>query len=306
MLFTLYIPMNALAVGGFRKAKRVGLLLKNKIMKTLQNLIVIALFTTMSLTSCQKEEVLIPTKEEKEISNTQMKNAKNPYDDQGSLHNDFLDHFIAASDGKKEINPEKMLSIYKSFYAKNKMEFGEEQSASYRKIFEVYGEMKIGRPVPTLPLNLCRLFPAICDILTPSPTFPFGLPVTILGDKNTSTSTERTLKFIEAVKALEAKVIADKGLSADHKKALLHQQAIARYSAGYWHNVQHIQQSQSGYYTDFQAGDVAALCHVCDVVGADAAGAAVGALVGGVGAGPGAGIASGAAVLEKAWRWLWN
>ncbi|WP_196937443.1 hypothetical protein [Sphingobacterium pedocola] len=275
-------------------------------MKTLQNLILIALLSTFTLTSCQKDEIPGSKVEEREISTKQMQNGKNPYDEQGVLHNAFLDHFIAKADGKKEMNPDKMLSIYASFYAANKMEFGDEQIAGYQKLFNAYGELKIGRPVPPFPLNFCRLFPAICDILTPSPTFPFALPTGLLNGQNGDSSTERTLKFIEAVKMTEANILADKELSEDHKKVLLNQHAIARYSAGYWHNVSAIQKGKSGYYDDFQDADIAALCHVCDVVGADAAGAAVGALVGGVGAGPGAGIASGAAVLEKAWNWFWN
>ncbi|TJZ60012.1 hypothetical protein FAZ15_14095 [Sphingobacterium olei] len=275
-------------------------------MKTLQNLIAIALLGVVTLTSCQKDDLPGAQVEEREISAKQLQNSKNPYDEEGALHNAFLDHFIAKSDGKKEMNPEKMLEIYASFYAANDMEFGEEQVAGYHKLFEVYGEMNIERPISSLPPNLCRWFPIICEILTPSPTFPYALPTGLLNAENGNNSTERTLKFIQAVKDIEGKILADKELSDEKRKALLNQYAVARYSAGYWHNVSAIQKGRSGYYESFQDAEIAALCHTCDIVGADAAGAVVGALVGGVGAGPGAAIASSAAALEKAWNWFWN
>lgn len=275
-------------------------------MKNLLNTIAVALIALFMFTSCDKTDEMPVEQQEREISNAQMQNSKNPYDKEGELHNAFLDYFIAKADGRKEMNREKMLKIYADFYASQKMEFGEEQIAGYEELFDAYSEMNIGVPSPNFPPQFCRWFPVICDILTPSPTFPYLLPLGLLNENNGGTSTDRALKFIDVVKENEVKIMASKELSEEQKKALLNQHAIARYSAGYWHNVSAIQQNNSGYYDAFQEADAAKVCHTCDVVGADAAGAAVGALVGGVGAGPGAGIASGAALLEKAWNWFWN
>ncbi|SFC59007.1 hypothetical protein SAMN05421747_115100 [Parapedobacter composti] len=275
-------------------------------MKNLLNTIAIALISLFIFTSCDKADDIPMEKKEREISNTQMQNPKNPYDKEGEQHNAFLDYFIAKADGSKEMNREKMLKIYADFYASQKMEFGDEQIAGYGELFDAYSEMNIGVPSSNFPPQFCRWFPVICDILTPSPTFPYPLPLGLLNEDNGGTSTDRTLTFIDAVKENEAKILADKELSEEQQKALLNQHAIARYSSGYWHNVSAIQQGKSGYYEAFQEAHAAKVCHTCDVVGADAAGAAVGALVGGVGAGPGAGIASGAALLEKAWNWFWN
>ncbi len=276
-------------------------------MKTLQNLMSVLLISALSFTSCNKaEDVELIQKVEVEVTTKQMQNEKNPHDQEGALHNSYLDFFAKKMDGKKEMNQDKLLKLYSEFYASQKMDFGDEQINGYKKLFEAYDMMAIGRPLPVLPTNLCRWFPAICDLFSPSPTFPFGLPTGLLNEDNGGTSTERTLKFIEQIKANETKLLADKSLTEEKREALLSQHAVARYSAGYWHNVNAIQKSKSPYFETFQEADVQALCHTCDVVGADAAGAAVGALVGGVGAGPGAAVASGAAVLEKAWKWFWN
>jgi len=276
-------------------------------MKTLQNLMSVLLISALSFTSCNKaEDVEVVQKVEVELNNKQMQNEKNPQDHEGAMHNTFLDFFSKSFDGTKEMNQDKLLKLYSEFHTSQKIAFGDEQIKGYKKLFETYDMMAMGRPIPVLPPSLCRWFPAICDLLSPSPTFPFGLPVGLLNEDNGGTSAERTLKFIEQIKVNEAKLIADKSLSEEKRKALLSQHAVARYSAGYWHNVNAIHKSKSPYFEPFQSEDIQAICHTCDVVGADAAGAAVGALVGGVGAGPGAGIASGAVVLEKAWNWFWN
>lgn len=261
-----------------------------------------AIFGAVLFTSCEKNTDVQPEERvEKEISLAQMSYAKNQYDQQGVLHNAFLDHLESSLE--KNLNQEGLLNLYNEFYVAQKMEFGEEERAGLTKYMDTYSEMRIGGPFPTIPLNICRWIPVICDILNPSPTFPYTIPLNILNSDNGGTSTERTTKFIESLKVNEDKIMSDESLSDDHRKALLNQHAIARFSAGYWHNVNAIQKGKSGYYDYFQEADVAKICHTCDVVGADAAGAALGALVGGVGAGPGAGVASGIAVAEKIYRW---
>ncbi len=268
-------------------------------MKNSFNLTLITVVALFLITSCDKKETQqMKPKAEKEITAEQMKNSSNPYDKEGELHNRFLDYFIAKTDVKNEMNRDKVYVIYEGFHKENKLEFGDKESSGFGDLMDAYSELSIGGPY--IDLDICKQFPALCNI---TGTGPYN-PLEILIPSDGTTSTERTLTYIKQIAGEEAKVLRNEELEDDQKKALLNYYAVARYSSAYWHNVANIQKSKSGWYDSFSQGDVAALCHTCDVVGADAAGAAVGALVGGpIGAGVGAGVASGAAVLEKLWNW---
>ena len=244
--------------------------------------------------------------QETEITVKQIQNSENPYDEEGAIHNEFLDYLVEEIGDTKTLDEEKTMDIIKNFYEENKMEFGGEQSQGFSQLFSAYGQL--GQPGPLFPSpvdELCRWFPALCDIFNPTgPFIPYALQTDILNDENGATTTERTLKFIEATKEQESKALADREIEEEHRTALLAQYAIARYSAAYWHNAEYIQKESNGYYGDLTDGDaIAKACHTCDVVGSDAAGAAVGSLVPGVGTGVGAGVASAAAVIEKIWSW---
>lgn len=274
----------------------------------------IALFSVVLLASCtdinsgnDKEEP-----KETEITAEQMRNSESPYDEEGAMHNKFLDYFVEATAEDTAITQERAAIVIEEFYADNEMEFTGEQMQGYGQLFEAYTDlgMGMGSPGMTFPSptdELCRLFPVLCDILNPTgPFIPFALQTDILNEENGGTSTERTLRFIETTKKQEAQVMASSELGDEHKNALLSQYAIARYSAAYWHNAEFIQQEESGYYdsiVDADSDGDALACGTCDVVEADAAGAVVGSLVPGVGTGAGAGVASAAAALEKLWEW---
>ncbi|MFA5669101.1 MAG: hypothetical protein WC967_07645 [Balneolaceae bacterium] len=271
-----------------------------------------ALFGLLLLISCDEisssADKIKP--EEIEIKTEQIQNAKNPYDEEGQIHNKFLDYFVEATAKDTAVDQKRALVLIENFYAQNEMELGREQIQGFNQLFEAYSELGLGLPGPIFPTPtdiLCRWFPTVCDILNPSgPFLPYALNNDDLGEENGGTSTERTLKFIETTKAQEAMVLESKELDDEHRNALLAQYAIARYSAAYWHNVENIQQQKSGYYTSLIESDnaIASKCHTCDVVGADAAGAAVGSVVPGVGTGVGAGVASAAAAIEKLFT-LW-
>lgn len=276
-------------------------------MKCILKLIIIASTVTF-LYGCKKTADLpLESNNELEISKSQIQNLSNPFDSQGEVHNRFLDYFFQATKSSKVINREKLLKVTQEFYFVNKLDFMDSQVKAYGQLFDTYHQIEIGRPGPVLPPNLCRWFPSICDILTPSPTFP-GLPTNFLSDENGGSSTDRTLEFIQKVKELEDYVLKNEKLTQEQQNARLTQYAIARYSAAYWHNVKYIQKDKSPSYGSFQ--DLAAYpnssCHTCDVVRADSGGGVVSAIIEGVSPGPGAALASAAAVLQDSWNWSWH
>lgn len=260
-------------------------------MKNLFNITLSTMVALFFMTSCSKneQEKVIPTKEV-EISSKEMANDRNPYDKSGALHNDYLDFFIKNVEPSEEVGIEKTLLITEKFHKENKMEYGEQDREKYITLFEIYGEaQKIGGPVTNW---ICRTYPKLCEFINPSPFNPFPL----LSTTNGGTSTDRTLKFIEEIKAKEAKVMSEKSLEGEDLERVLNYFAVARYSAGYWHNVAYVQKEKSPWYeTTFSEANLAKPCHSCDIIKADADGATV--------AGPvGAGIASAAVALEKWWR----
>ncbi len=261
-------------------------------MKNLFNLTLSAVIALTLITSCKKETATSDPKAEKEITSAQMKNSSNPYDKEGELHNKFLDYFITKADLKKDINRDKIFVIYEGFHNENKMVFGDVQIREFGIFMDSFSQLNIGGPYKNL--NLCKQYPALCNV---TGTGPYN-PLEMLIPTDATTSTDRTLAYIKAIAEEEAKVLRNDKLEDEVKKDLLHYYTVARHSSAYWHNVAKIQKSKSGWHDSFTQGEVAALCHVCDVVGADAAGGAIG---GGIGAG----VASGAAVVEKLINWFW-
>lgn len=259
-------------------------------MKNLFNITLSTMVALFFMTSCSKdEEVKVsPTKEFK-ISNEEMANEKNPYDKSGAIHNEYLDFFIKNVKTSEEVGLEKTLLITEQFHKENKMEYGDVEREKYFTLFETYAEaQKTGGPVIEW---ICKTYPKICEFINPSPFNPF----TLLNASNGGTSTDRTLKFIEEIKAKEAKILSERNLEGENLERVLNYFAVARYSAGYWHNVAYVQKERSPWYETISEPNQAKPCHTCDIVKADADGATV--------AGPvGAGIASAAVALEKWWR----
>lgn len=261
-----------------------------------------ALFGILLLISCDSvnNDNKKDQPEEREILASQIENPDNPFDKEGAIHNDFLDYFGQATAEDTVLDQESILKVIREYYAQNEQEFGEEETAAFARLFEGYGELGIAGPIFPRPSDIfCRWFPQLCDIFNPSgPFIPFALKTGSLNPENGSTSTERTLQFAKEVKELETKLLESEEIDGNAKEALLAQYAIARYSAMYWHNVS-TQQVKGGYTEEFAEAQAAATCHTCDVVTADAAGAALGSIIPGIGTGVGAGVASAAAVIEK-------
>lgn len=208
------------------------------------------------------------------------------YHNSGVLRNEYLDFFIKNANITKEMNLDKTLLLTEEFYREKKMNFGGEERERYITMFETYAEaQKIGNPVIEL---LCKRFPRLCEYLKP---FLFS----ILDPSHGGTSTERTLKFIEAVKEQEEKVMNTEQLKREDVEILLYYYAVARYSAGYWHNAIYVQKEKSAWYDPFTEAQAEARCHTCDVIKGDADGSTVAGSIG-------AGIASVAIVIEKIWR----
>ncbi len=274
-------------------------------MKNILKFALIALFGGFLLASCQKEKDNTPKKTEKAITLQQMENPDNPYDKQGKLHNEMLDYVAKTTDisSAKELTSEDMIGVVKKFYDVKKMDFSSRQMKGYEELFSIYAELGYGNGTAMLDSKLCEWFPALCNA-GPGPYLPApDMPLFLLDSDDGGTSTGRTLNFIDSVKVIESKILANKDLSDKQRRAFLCRSSVARFSAGYWHNVLTIQKENSPYYESIQA--LEGPCVTCDVLGGDAAGAAVGALVGGVGAGPGAAIGSLAVATEKLIRWLW-
>lgn len=261
-------------------------------MKKVFNIALSSIFALLLMTSCDKEEAKIIPEQEKEISNKEMAYEKNPYDKGGEIHNDFLDHFIKNFKSSEEINSDELFNHVKSYFEKNKMEFGEEEQSNYFEAMKGYSDLKIG--TTPISVNLCRYFPYICDLLTPSPFNPQMLSI---NNSNGGTSTSQTLSFIANVKKEEDKTMADKKMSDEDKRILLSYYSVARHSAGYWHNVNSIEKGSSPWSKHVNTTRPAAFK---DVVAADAAGTAVGNWLGGPGLGDVlGGIASALAYLER-------
>lgn len=254
----------------------------------------LAICMVFSFTHCDVDDDTPPEKE-KAITALQMSNPDNPFDAEGAAHNDFLDYFIANADlSQSEWDRDDWFAILESYHASKGQVFTTEFQDYYDQFINVYKEAG-AIPCANWPYDICLCLPWLCDwIITGLPLLPFTLP-----DPNSSeTEYERNLAFIGELKFLELQVLEDDSLSTATRDVYLKYYAVARYSAGYWHNVINVEQAESQWYEllDLNSGRQ---CVSCDIINADAAGAAVGALIAGPpGALAGAAAASAAVAVE--------
>src|SRR5699024_5803058 len=203
----------------------------------------------------------------KKVTFDQMENPDNPYDEQGKIHNEFLDYTAEAIDisSTKEMTSKETLDLVKRFYASKQMDFDARQMKAYEELFNNYAESGIGNDggVSALKSRWCEYFHGLCDVLRTC------LPTILLSKTNGGTSTGRTLKFIDSVKQVERKILSDKNYTDKERKGLLSLTSVARFSAGYWHNVDKFEKGNSPYYKSIQAL-AASDCPTCDVVMGDA------------------------------------
>ncbi len=269
-------------------------------MKTLFKSGLAILSCLIILTACNKENDVQVNETEKEITAQQMQNKNNSEDQVGMLHNRFLDYFAANTKIDSEVNFDLFLNVYTKFAAENKIDFNDVQrrtlSSSYSSLREMVGA---NNNISNISLDMCKRFPALCNITGTGPYNPNNL----LDKANGGTSYQRTLKYIDAIKSIEAKVIASKEIAEDDKRAILAYYTVARHSASYWHNVENVYQGKSYWYNTSNAEASAARpCQQCNVVNADITGAVVGSVGGPVGSLGGAVVFSTAAAL---WGWKW-
>lgn len=272
-------------------------------MKSILKFAAAAILGGIILTSCHKDKNDIPQNVEKKITLNQMENPDNPYDEQGKIHNEFLDYAAEAIDigSTKEMTSKATLDLVKRFYTSQQMDFDARQMKAYEELFRNYAESGIGNDggVIALKSRWCEYFPGLCDVLKTC------LPTFLLSKTNGGTPTGRTLKFIDSVKQVERKILLDKDYTDKERKTLLTLTSVARFSAGYWHNVTKIEKGNSPYYKSIQAPALSD-CPTCDIVMGDAVGAAVGTIIPAVGTGTGAAIGSLAVATAKVINWLWD
>lgn len=254
------------------------------------------------MTACNKNEDTKISSTEKEISLSQMENKANRLDQTGKLHNQFLDYFAANVDSKNnDLNIEDLISIYSKFARENQVNFDDEQRSNLSSAYNTMREM-MGKEskLENISLDICKRFPAICDITGTGPYNPN--PINILANTTGETSYDRTLKYIESIKDIENKVLASKEFNEKDMETILAFYSVARYSAAYWHNVQYVSQKSSYWFNENDAKAVRP-CTNCNVVNADVTGAIVGALAGPWGSLGGAVVFS-AAAKNMGWRWF--
>lgn len=255
----------------------------------------------IAFTACKKEEDRQVNQVEQEISAAQMQNKNNSYDQIGILHNKFLDYFSQNVPAEGNVNFDAFLNIYTKFAADNQIDFDDTQrrtlNSSYGTFLEMLGP---NNDISNINPEMCKRFPALCNITGTGPYNPNGL----LDKSSGGTSYERTLKYIDAIRDIEKKVIASKDITEDDRNAILAYYTVARHSAAYWHNVENAYREKSYWYNTEANSEANALrpCQQCTIVNADVTGAIVGAVAGPVGSLGGAVIFSTAAAL---WSWKW-
>jgi hypothetical protein len=303
------IPSNTNNAGIQNGKKGVGAnsLIYKIMKKSIKNLsaVVIALL----FTGCQ--EVVKPDPINlRQISNEEIENKENPYDEVGKIHNQYLDYFGERLPQLREdgqITRDEIISVTIGFH-KDVLNKNLNQK-DLIPLLEVYAimerENKKGTPKPVFLRDICKWIPSFCDTWQfPLPELPFNFLISSEpSNKNDWEEARKNIIFsIENLKSYEQKSL--KTLKGENLKLALEVSAVARYSSIYWYNVRYAFDSTHPW-TDAVQGEPAAICVTCDILGGDAAGAAVGALVGGVGAGPGAAVGSAAVAGEAFIRWLW-
>jgi hypothetical protein len=255
---------------------------------------VLAMCVVFSFVYCDQVDDNPPEKE-KAITTLQMSNPANPFDAEGVAHNDFLDFFIANADlSQSEWDRDDWFAILESYHASKGQIFTTEFQDYYDQFINVYKEAD-AIPCLNWPQDICLCLPWLCDwIITGLPLLPLTLPNPSSG----VTEYERNLAFIDEVKFLEAQVLEDDSLSMATRDTYLKYYCVARYSAGYWHNVINVEQELNPWfeYLDLNSGRESVLN---DILQADAAGALIGGLLGGPpGAIAGSAAASAGVALE--------
>lgn len=276
------------------------------------NLCLAVLLGTFAFTACSDVANTNEKKDdgpaEREVTVQQIENPENPFDNEGAVHNKFLDFYEQQMKPGETLTNENALTAVEAFYEENNMELTSENIQAYLGLFRTFQEMGIQDGMAGQALkDICDWLPAFCNpggVPGGTPPYnPHALNTGGIGAGEGSSATENLLRFVNDLRDTETEILRDKELTEEQRDALLAFHAVARYSAMYWHNVYNVYKDKNGYYSMLaevqERNEAAGLksCAYCDVIKADALGGLRGALFGPVGIGVGAGVASAAAVL---------
>ncbi len=210
------------------------------------------------VTSCSDDND--ETQKEKAITQAEMQNSANPYDEQGVLYHGFLVHITAEDDWEaprviediggwdvskiaefeKDIGGWDVGQISEnndiggwdvgqivSFAMGVNEDNGKDFSDRAKRILSAQLEAFSGLNTIS-PHTDCWIHPEWCK--------DFTNPVEILSSSNGGTAHDRTIKYINAVREQEAKIQGNDKMNEAEKDGLLVSYSIARHAAGYWYN----------------------------------------------------------------------
>lgn len=223
-------------------------------MKNLLKISVAMMLALFLITSCSKKKDAPKPDDKKEVAITQaeMQNKANPYDEQGNMYNGFLNAMASDSGGiggwdvgqlaqfngdiggwdvgqLAENNGDiggwdvgQIVNAAMDFYGSQGKDFGDGTKRNLSTQLKVFSSMNISEH------NDCWLHPDWCK--------DFVNPVEILNVSNGGTLHDRTIKYINAVREKEVKLMGNDKMNQAEKDGLLICYSIARHAAGYWYN----------------------------------------------------------------------
>ena len=238
-------------------------------MKSLLKVSLAMMLAIFLVTSCIEDKDEADNQKEEPITKAEMQNNANPYDEQGVMYNGFL-HAIATegqgiggwdvsklADFRKGIggwdvsklalsngdkggwdvskiaissgdkggwDVSKLVSFAMGFTGDNGKDNSDLAQRRLSTQLKVFSDLKVISPVLE-----CQLYPERCKYFTNS-------VIHMLDASNGGTAHDRTLKYINAVRDLEAKILIDDKMNNAEKDGFLVSYSIARYAAGYWYN----------------------------------------------------------------------
>lgn len=211
------------------------------------------MLTLLLSTSCSKndDDVEVPVDQNEEpITQTEMKNGANPFDDQGEMFNGFLGIMEEQGVGNWDVG--QLAEFNGDIGGWNVGQIMEEQGVGGWDVGRIVSQAmryngENGKDSSdTARRNLFLQIEAISGLGTFSPIDDclwrpdrcpkFQLAIAALDSSNGGTAHDRTLKFIGMIRDQEAEIQGDGEMEQTEKKTLLISFSIARHAAGYWFN----------------------------------------------------------------------
>ena len=220
-------------------------------MKNLLRISSAMLLVSFLFTACDKDKDETPEKNEvKPITQSEMQNSKNPYDEQGTMYFDFLTELaenkdiggwdvgqlaeangkedwdvgqIAQSEPKNGWDVSKVSSLAMTFNKSKGKDSGDKAQRSLTTQIKEISNLKI-----ITPKNECEVYPERCKYYLEA--------LEALNDSDDGTVHDRTIKFIKFLINGDAEIQENDKMNKEEKKNDLILSSIARYAAGYWFN----------------------------------------------------------------------